>query len=179
MRKLQLRAEDIDFLLDNERSLLDSIIVFKAAILSSDNKAERMRYIRMYQKAYGNTKREKAITQRVFNHIVGGNYSIKQISYIATAVRELIMCGEYQKDVVPIETKEKIAASQEYCCAICGETFEMKTLEIDHKIPQSVIGTHFGEANLQVLCHKCNSSRVKGTTIGLQSRFATAMRNTH
>ena len=178
MKKPKLEVEDIDFLIENERSLLDALIVFRAVILSPDSKEERMKYIRKYQVAYGNSKSEKAITQRMFNRIVGGNYSIKQISYIATAVQELVMDGCYQEADFSEDVRERIASSQNYCCSMCGKRQNTKLLTIDHKIPKSVIGEHFGDANLQMLCHDCNC-KVKRTTIGLQHRFVIAMRNSY
>ena len=177
MEKPQLKSGDIEFLIENERSLLDSLIVFRSVIRSPDSKAERMKYAQKYQRAYGNLKSEKAITQRLFNRVVGINYSIKQISYIATAVRELVMRGKYQRDDISIDQKSKIAASQNYICPICGKKFDLASLEIDHKIPFEVIGEHFGDENLQTLCRRCNQN-VKRSTIGLQTHFTIAMQNT-
>lgn len=178
MKNPILTSGDVDFLIENEKSLLNSLIAFKAAILSQNSQELRMSYVGMYQAACGNEKREKAITQKMFNRIVGEHYSIKQISYVASAIQEIVMDGGYQKDRVATETKHKIILKQKHCCAICGRKFEEKALQIDHKIPQCIIGAHLGTANLQALCHDCNSQKVKGITIGMQPLFVRAMRNT-
>ena len=175
MKMPQLTPEDVDFLIESEQSLLDDLQAFVAAIRSLPIQ-ERMKYIKKYQRVYGNTKSEKAITQRLFNRIVDGNYSIKQISYIATAVRELVMNGAYRISNVSEETKDIIARRQHCCCAICGDKLRSDK-QADHKVPRSIIGEHWGNANLQVLCQRCNSPLVKSTTVGLQPRFVTAMRN--
>lgn len=174
MKQPQLRPEDVDFLIENERPLLDDLYAFARAIRTTTIQ-DRMKYVVKYQNAYENHKREKEITQRVFNRVVAGNYSIKQISYIATAVQELIMTGKYKYKTVTAATKDIVAHRQHYRCAICGEMLK-DDVEADHKVPRVIIGEHWGDANLQILCHTCNQD-VKATTVGMQSRLATVMKN--
>lgn len=58
------------------------------------------------------------------------------------------------------ENKTYLYAKQDADCALCGEHFKLRNLEVDHIVPQAKGGTdHLG--NLQLLCGHCN--RVKGT----------------
>ena len=57
------------------------------------------------------------------------------------------------------ENKTHLYAKQDADCALCGEHFKLRHLEVDHVVPRAKGGTdHLG--NLQLLCGNCN--RVKG-----------------
>lgn len=57
------------------------------------------------------------------------------------------------------DLRYRVLAASDRRCALCGATEKERPLDIDHIVPRSRGGTN-EEANLQVLCSKCN--RAKG-----------------
>lgn len=62
------------------------------------------------------------------------------------------------RPIINKRKRQKIIQKYGYKCAKCGNSGDLKTLEIDHIIPVANGGTN-DERNLQVLCYECNMDK--------------------
>ncbi len=63
-------------------------------------------------------------------------------------------------------TMHELAEEQAGRCAGCENHYDLKDFTVDHKLPKTKGGTDH-RANLQLLCHNCNSLKGTGTMEGL------------
>ena len=66
--------------------------------------------------------------------------------------------------------KNKLYGVQEGMCKGCHNHFEIRQMDLDHKIPRAV-GGHDSDDNLQLLCASCNRFKGKKTMDELRARL--------
>lgn len=118
---------------------------------------------------YRNSADHIQVTKLIVKKYIGGVFREKDYALFYRLIDARLRKKQDRKPFSN-ELKAALLVSQDSRCRICSSEINLKTAELDHIVPWSLVGDEL-DNNLQMLCIKCNRRKSATVDYALLSTF--------
>lgn len=118
---------------------------------------------------YRNSADHIHVTKLLVKQYIGGAFREKDYELFYRLI-DARLRKKQERKTFSDELKTVLLASQDGRCNICNSKIDLKTAELDHIVPWSLVGDELS-SNLQMLCVKCNRRKSATVDYALLSTF--------
>lgn len=139
------------------------LIVFQETIsMLNSNPELRLGMLNSYRSV---TCKKLYISRFILKHF-GLNFNEQELEELNNWIIAYFRKSDVRKRVAP-ETKELLLSQQQSKCFFCKISISINNLEVDHKIPWSLVGDELSN-NLVATCFSCNREKQNKIDLGLK-----------